>query len=197
MKTFIMRNLKARTTPDFNLNNLAEAGRLDIVVSSIANALFVSNNIRKDTEIHICLDGPDDPPKIVSFFGSELNLSESTEKSIAEALKSALQKGRGLKLNEEVKVQAGIIVSKKSFEALVKEKAKTSQLIYLHQEGKDIREAEVKENVTFVFGDYIGLPKKTELLLDKLGAERISIGPEMLFASHCVVIVNNELDRRE
>ena len=88
----------------------------------------------------------------------------------------------------------GIKVSKKSFEALVKEKSKTSQLIYLNNKGQDIRTFNFQENTTFVFGYYIGMPRKTEKLLDRLSAKKINLSPKMLFASHCIIIVHNELD---
>ena len=91
----------------------------------------------------------------------------------------------------------GLSIEKKSFEALVKEKLKEGkQVVYLHQEGKDIREAVLKEDIVVVFGDYIGMPRATEGLLDRLGAERVSLGPKMLFAAHCIIVVHNELDRR-
>ncbi|HCD5132662.1 TPA: tRNA (pseudouridine(54)-N(1))-methyltransferase TrmY, partial [Vibrio parahaemolyticus] len=31
----------------------------------------------------------------------------------------------------------------------------------------------------------------------RLGTEKISLGPKMLFASQCVVLIHNELDIRE
>ena len=37
--------------------------------------------------------------------------------------------------------------------------------------------------------------KKTDKFLLRLGAEPISVGPKMLFASQCITLVHNELDR--
>ena len=195
MREFILRARKAKTT-EFDINNLPEAGRMEIVCACISNSLWVSNALRTDTIVHVVLEGPDDAPKIISFFGDRLKGMDYHERGIAEFILTALKKGKGLKLNEERDVSPGITISKKSFEALVKEKSKSSQLIYLHKKGTDIRNAEFKENVTFVFGDYIGMPHKTESLLDRLGAEKITLGPVMLFASHCIIVAHNELDRR-
>ena len=112
-------------------------------------------------------------------------------------INQALKQSTNLKLSEEINLKNGIKISKKSFEALVKEKSNTSQRIYLNHKGQDIRNFEFQENITFVFGDYIGMPKKTEKLLDRLDASKMSLGPKMLFASHCIVIVHNELDRMQ
>lgn len=196
MREFILRALKGKTT-EFDINKLPAEGRMDLVCRCISNALFVSNDMRRDTIIHVVLDGASDPPKTVSFFGSDLKGMQFDEKNIAEHINEALKKGKGLKLNEEKDLGNGIKISKKSFEQLVKEKfTEGKQLFYLHEKGKDIRDVKFEKDVVFVFGDYIGMPRKTEGLLERYKAERVSLGPVMLFASHCIVIVNNELDRK-
>lgn len=196
MREFILRALKGRTT-EFDVEKLPASGRMDLVCRCISSALFISNDLRCDTIIHVVLDGPNDPPKTISFFGSDLKGMEFDEKNIAEHINDALKKGKNLKLNEEKDLGNGIKISKKGFEVLIKEKFNEGkQLFYLHDKGKDIRDAKFKKNVVFVFGDFIGMPRKTEGLLDRYKTERVSLGPKMLFASHCIVVVNNELDRK-
>lgn len=197
MREFILLAHKAKTGPDFDIDNLPNEGRLDLVCRTVSNAIWVSNEIRRDTVVHVVLNGPPCPPKIVSFDGSALKGAEPDERTLAKLIKNALKEGLKLSLDEEKEVSPGIKVSKKSFEALAKEKSRSSQLLYLERGGEDIREFGFKENVTFVLGDYIGLPKKTERLLDRLGAKNIKIGPVTLFASHCPIIAHNELDRRQ
>lgn len=190
MREFILRALKGKTL-DLNLDDLTE-GRMDLVCRCISNALFVSNDVRRDVVFHVVLEGSGDPPRTVSFFGDSIKHLGLDEKSIAVILKNALNVGKGLKLNEVKDVQEGVKVSKKSFEALFREK---KNVYYLHNEGKDIRDMEFPSDICFVFGDYIGMPRKTEGLLDRTGAKRVSLGEQMYFASHCVTIVNYELDR--
>ena len=192
MRTFILRALKAKTDWSFDLDSLPKEGRLDLVCRFISNCLFISNNLRKDTIVKVCLDGPSLQPKLIIFNGETLKGIEPDERNIANHIKNALKKARNLKLNEFINLNNGIIVKKQSFEALVKEE---KNLIYLHKKGLDIRKFKFEEDNTFVFGDYIGMPRKTEKLLDRLNAKRISLGPIMLFASHCPVIIHNELDR--
>lgn len=196
MREFILLALKAKTSPEFSLENLPEAGRMDLVCRVVSNSLWISNDIRRDSAVHIAMSGPKAPPKIISFYGKSLKGLEPDERTIAKSIKLALKEGLKLKLNEEKGVSPGIKVSKKAFETLVKEKAGTNRLIYLHPKGEDLRNFDFKENMVFVFGDHLGLPRKTEKLLDRLGAQKIKLGPKMLFASHCSVIVHNELDRR-
>ena len=196
MREFVLLASKARTSPDFNLNNLPEAGRLDLVCRTISNSLFISNHMRQDTIIHIVLNGPKYPPKIISFNGDCLKNFEPDERAIASFINLALKKGTNLGLNKEIDVSPGIKISKKAFENLIKEKSETSQLIYLHPKGEDLRKFSFKEDICFIFGDYLGIPKKTERFLDRFNAKKIKLSPITLFTSHCPILVHNELDRR-
>ncbi|MFT6909916.1 MAG: tRNA (pseudouridine54-N1)-methyltransferase [Oleiphilaceae bacterium] len=40
------------------------------------------------------------------------------------------------------------------------------------------------------------MPKKSFNSLKRLGTQHINLGPKMLFASQCVVLIHNELDMR-
>ncbi|MFH8132181.1 MAG: tRNA (pseudouridine(54)-N(1))-methyltransferase TrmY, partial [Candidatus Aenigmatarchaeota archaeon] len=185
------------TTPDFNLNDLAgSAGRMDLVCRCISSALWISNDLRRDARIFVVLEGPPVPPKMLVFEGSSLKGVNPDERNIASHIKKALRLGLNLKLNEEIEVSPGIKVAKKSFETLIKEKIKETQVLYLHPKGKDIKEVEAKEKVAFVLGDHVGIARKTEKLMERLGIEKVSLGKTIYLASHAIVIVNYELDRR-
>lgn len=192
MREFILLASKARTTPDFD--NLVKAGRMDLVCRFISNCLCYSNGIRKDTNVYVVLNGPKNPPRIIIFLGAKIERLEPDEFSLSERIKVLLRKGSMLKLNEESNVFPGISIMKKSFEKLVEEKSKKKQLIYLDKKGEDIRNFSFNEDVIFIIGDAIGLPLKTERLVERLGAKKIRLSNLELFASHCPVIINYELD---
>ena len=66
----------------------------------------------------------------------------------------------------------------------------------MQKRGTDIRDVEFPADAAFVFSDHLGMPKKADRFLARLGAEPLSVGPKMLFASQCIALVHNELDRR-
>jgi tRNA (pseudouridine54-N1)-methyltransferase len=201
-REFILLALKAPTTPDFDLNNMPKEGRIDLVCRTISNSLYVSMAMRKDTIIHVCLNGAptEQSPKTITFQGEFLEGMEWDERSVAKFLQKALTLGLSLKLGEEKQVQPGLKISKKAFETLIREKSEqeNKQLIYLNEKGADIREFifEKEKDVVFILGDFLGIPKNTEKLMKRLEFEKASLGPVMLLASHCPILVHNELDRR-
>jgi tRNA (pseudouridine54-N1)-methyltransferase len=77
-------------------------------------------------------------------------------------------------------------------------------IYYLREDGFDVRDLDLKrdsnaavEEAVFVLGDHIGVSQDDESLLEDLSSKVISVGPISLHADHCIVLINNELDRRE
>ncbi|MBD3645859.1 MAG: tRNA (pseudouridine(54)-N(1))-methyltransferase TrmY, partial [Pseudomonadales bacterium] len=66
----------------------------------------------------------------------------------------------------------------------------------LDRKGTDLREQEPGPNPVFLLTDHIPMPKKTFKSLDRRGVAKVSVGPVMLHASQCLVLIHNELDRR-
>lgn len=197
MREFILRARKAPTAPTFSLDALPDAGHLEIVAACIANALFTSNHLREDTAISVVLEGGPDPPRTLRIDGGSLgSLDGFDERSIASMILRALDVGCGLALHESRDVDGGITIAKRAFEHLVRD-LPSDRLFYLSRRGRDIRGLDLPADPVFVLSDHIALPKKSAKHLDRLGATPVSLGPRTLFASHCVVLVHNELDRRD
>ena len=170
---------------------------MEIVAHCVANALFYSKQIRSRTVIHIVLDGPGDPPKTLRFESETLGTLEgSDERGICSVIKTLLGEGQGLSLGQEKEVDHGLFVSKKGFEPLVKEKCACSVPYLLKPDGTDIRTISFDAHPIFVFSDHLAMPKKSDKYLQRLGLQSMSVGPKTLFASQCIVLVHNELDRQ-
>ena len=198
MRDFILRARKGPSTPDFPSDDLPGAGHLEIVCHCIANALFYSLQLRDDVRVHIALDGPAAPPKVVRIDSEGLgSLDGFDERALTAVLSRALADGRGLDLDEEVQSRPGVFVAKRSFESLVRQQSESGDVYVLQKRGTDVREVEFSERSTFVFSDHLSMPKKSDKFLLRLGARALSVGPKMLFASQCITLVHDELDRQK
>ncbi len=107
----------------------------------------------------------------------------------------ALDVSRGMAKDEMRVVDAGVDVRTTSFERLVQELAQDHQLFLMDPKGTPIGEQVFADNPCFLLTDHIPMPKKTIPGLERLGAKKIALGPKMLFASQCVVLIHYELDR--
>jgi tRNA (pseudouridine54-N1)-methyltransferase len=202
MREFVYFSQSARTSGNFNVNELMKAGRMDIVIHVVISAFFLSHNVREDTKLHLVFYGQPTPPRHIEIsISKEKGIEKAqgaekidiSKKDVGNLIKKILYK---YKPGKRTEVFDGCFIEKKSFFDVVKELQKEGKEIYLlDKEGEDIRKAGIKKNCVFVLGDHNGLPKK-ELKRLKAIAKPVSIGNKMYFASHVVSIVNNELDRR-
>ncbi|MFZ2410081.1 MAG: tRNA (pseudouridine(54)-N(1))-methyltransferase TrmY, partial [Candidatus Methanoperedens sp.] len=70
------------------------------------------------------------------------------------------------------------------------------KIIYLREDGEDVRGKNFEEPL-FVLGDHEGLTGDEEELIKKYEHEIVSVGPLSVHADHCIILLNNEMDRLE
>lgn len=193
MRRFMIVGHKAATTGDFKLDDMAGgAGRLDILLRCINSSFFLSHKLRRDVEVYLVLQGPPHPPRMVRLVGNELKYLNPDERSTGALVRNALlQTGEG-----EMRSSPGIYVSNRSFSDVIDELAKISEIIYLKEDGNDVREKQFTGDVTFVLSDHTDLTSEEESQLLSHTPGVICLGPISYHADHCIIIMNNELDRR-
>ena len=191
MRHFIYFSRHGATSGKALSGDLMKAGRMDIAIHSFIQAVYLSNDFRKDVVFHFVLYGMPDPPKHI-----EIQIKEDSvisKKDVAGLIKKILYKSKG---NKRIEVFPGCFVEKKSFLKVIEELERQEKTIFiLDKKGEDIREIEIPNNSVFVLGDHDGLPPK-ELRRLKKTAKIVNVGPKMYFASQVVAVLNNELDRR-
>jgi tRNA (pseudouridine54-N1)-methyltransferase len=185
-RAFILKASEGRTAPDFSLKSLAGTpGRMDLIARCIIAAFETPRGIRKNTALEIVLEGMPNPPLSITIDGSELTGLPSGEVEVAAIIHDALS---GKHVN-------GIRTRRKAFAESVRVYADEGfTLYYLHEEGKDSHQTRFAEKPAFILGDHKGLDPASERVLDALGADRISLGSPSYLASHCITMVNCELD---
>jgi tRNA (pseudouridine54-N1)-methyltransferase len=193
MRRFIIIGHKAATAADFKLDDLAGgAGRLDVLLRCINSSFFLSHDLRKDVEVLLILQGPPGPARTVRLVGSELRYLNPDERSTGALIRNALMR----ETESEERSTPGIYVSRRTFQDVLALLGPDTELIYLKEDGVDIRCAELPGDVTFVLSDHVDLTVDEEALLLRYKPKVLKLGPISYHADHCISIVNNELDRR-
>jgi len=193
MRHFIYFSRHGATSGKALSGDLMKAGRMDIAIHSFIQAVYLSNDFRKDVVFHFVLYGMPDPPKHIEI--RVIDESVISKKDVAGLIKKILYK---YKEGEKREVFPGCFVEKKSFLKVIEElEGQGKSIFILDKKGEDIRKIETKElkDAVFVLGDQEGLPFK-ELRRLKKTANVVNIGPKMYFASQVVAVLNNELDYR-
>ncbi len=200
MREFIYYSKNAVTSGNLIKDDLMKAGRIDIACNIVIMSFFVSHHMRNDVKLHLIFDGAPDCPKHIEMFPGKPELEgikdkiDISKKDIAGLFKRILYK---YKKGQRTEVAPGYWVEKKSFAKLVEELDNQGKTIYiLDKRGDDIRDLPLTGEEVFILGDQDGIPKTELKKIKHLNIKKVSVGPNMLFASQTMTILQNELDRK-
>ncbi|CDT87162.1 Conserved hypothetical protein [Vibrio diabolicus] len=198
MRSFVLRARAAPTTSKALLEGVGNEAHTEILAHTMMNTMFVAQSHREDVVVHLVLESTKDYSRTITIRSNDItNIGGFHESTLIDAVARALDASVGMGKEQLREVEPGITVRTVSFERLVQELAEDHQLYMLDKKGEFVRDTEIGENPCFLLTDHIPMPKKSFNSLKRLGTEKISLGPKMLFASQCVVLIHNELDIRE
>lgn len=163
---------------------------MDILLNAANAALLLAHDIRRDVEVGLLLLGPPTPPRFVRLQGFRLKSYQPDIRSNAALVRRALEGGSRI----ERESTPGVFGSIASFEEALDRLGPT--FVYLKEGGKDIRQAVLPADATFVLSDNQDLAPEEERALQDRGAIVVGVGPSVLHTDHAIAIVHNELDRR-
>ena len=195
MRTFVLR---ARAAPTDSQRLLAEVGgdaHAEVLAHTLMNAIFVAQSHRADVVVHLVLESTRDYSRAIRFEANAMrDIGGFHEAALLAKVATALDASRGMGKDESRAVEPGITVRTTAFERLVQELAADHALFVMDPKGTPIRQQAFNGNPCFLLTDHIPMPKKVWPSLERLGAKKISLGPTMLFASQCVVLIHHALD---
>ncbi len=197
MRSFVLRARAAPTSSEALLAGVGHDAHTEIIAHTMMNTLFVAQSHREAVTLHIVLESTKDYSRTVTIHSDDMaHMGGFHEATLLAVIARALDTSIGMGKEETRQVDSGITVRTISFEKLVQELASDHQLYMMDKKGTFIRDADIADNPCFLLTDHIPMPKKTFNSLKRLDTEKISLGPKMLFASQCVVLIHNELDLR-
>jgi tRNA (pseudouridine54-N1)-methyltransferase len=187
MTAFAVIGHLARSDGAFSLNDLpGSGGRMDILCRCLNASLFLSHDMRRDTDCYLVLCGAPVPPKTVRFSGNLVRSLSPDERSAGALIKKALDIPVGSEFRDAA---PGVSVRKGGLAQLLSEHA----FAVLDEKGIDMRTAGTPPDA-FLLSDHLNFTDDEELLVKQ--CPRYSVGPACIHADHAITIVHNELDRR-
>jgi tRNA (pseudouridine54-N1)-methyltransferase len=187
MTSFAIIGHLARADGEFSLNDLpGSGGRMDVLCRCVNASLFLSHDLRRDTECYLILCGGSAAPKTIRFSGNTVRSLSPDERSAGALVKKALNLPVGSEFRDAA---PGVSVRKGGLERLIAD----DSFAVLDEKGSDIRSAESLPT-SFILSDHLNFTEEEESLLQQY--PHYSVGPSCLHADHTITVLNNELDRR-
>ena len=175
---------RAHTVADWKLDDLCGgAGRLDVLVRCVTTALWKSHGIRRDTNIWLILNGPQNPPVTVHFNGEKIRYLNPDERSTAALVRNGLIKFKNE--TEPMETSPGITMERIGLDKVLK---KMPNPVLFSENGEDV----MNDANTFVLGDDKDPSEEEMEILNDL--PKISLGKESLLSSACITLIHHHLD---
>lgn len=164
---------------------------MDILLNAANAALLLAHDLRRDTDVGLLLLGPPNPPRFVRLQGFRLKNYQPDIRSNAALVRRALESTSRI----ERETSPGVFASQATFEEALDRFGPA--FVYPKEGGKDIRQATLPADATFVLSDNQDLTAAEERSLTDRGALVVGLGPLALHTDHAIALVQNELDRRQ
>ena len=198
VRVFVLRARAAPTESRDLLNAIGKEAHTEILAHTLMNAIFVAQSHRSEVTVHLVLESTKDFSRTITFASNDMrDIGGFHEQALLGKVARALDVSRGMGKEESRSVESGITVRTISFERLIVELAERHPLFIMEKKGASIRSVPITGDPCFILTDHLPMPKNTFHTLDRLRAEKVSLGSRMLFASQCVVLIHGELDYRE
>ena len=196
MRTFVLRARAAPTDSQKLWESVGKDAHTEILAHTLMNAIFIAQSHRPDVVVYLVLESTRDFSRTIRFDINAMHeIGGFDERSLLAKVAKALDASRGMGKEETRPVESGVGVQTLSFEKLVQGLAEDHQLFLMDRKGTPIGEQTFADNPCFLLTDHIPMPKKTIPGLERMGAKRITLGPTMLFASQCVLLIHHALDQ--
>ena len=197
MRTFVLRARAAPTDSQALIEGVGQAAHTEILAHTLMNAIFVAQSHRPDVVVYLVLESTRDYSRSIRFESNGMrDIGGFDERTLLARIARALDVSRGMGKEETRPVAPGITVQTLSFERLVQQLAGDHQLFLMDRKGAPIHDQAFEGRPCFLLTDHIPMPKKAIPGLERMGARKVSLGPTMLFASQCVVLIHHALDQR-
>lgn len=190
MRQILVNGHDVPTSPEFSLDALPEAGRLDLLARCVTASLLLSHGIRENVRTWLVLADT----FTIRFEGSELRQLHPDERSTAAHIKNALKERDEAIGHMEVEVSPGIYLSRLGFDETLEKASQDGTLLELHPDGTPLADTQPPSDPLVVLSDHQNLPAEHAETLAQLRDEQLALGPEILHADHAIAVTHNWLD---
>jgi tRNA (pseudouridine54-N1)-methyltransferase len=192
MREFIVVSHEAPTTPDFSLDDLPGAGRMDLLARCVTASMLSSHGIRENVQLSLVLGDQ----FTIRFDSSTIRGLHPDERSTAARIRQALEERDEAIGHIPVEVTPGVTLYRMGLAATLDALPSDNHIFQLASDGTPAATLEPPEEPVFVLSDHRPFDPDESKLLESVRDAQLSIGPVELHADHAITVAHNWLDTR-
>jgi tRNA pseudouridine-54 N-methylase len=170
--------------PNFNINNLAGEGRMDLLCRTFTNVFFLANDFRNNANLYAFFQKES---ILIKFIGSRIKKVLPDERSIAGYLKKVFRI-----IMENSSKSTEFEWEYLSLEDIPR---KYDHGFLLDDKGVFIDQVKFQKDyeIFFFLGDHLGLNENEKAFLSNF--QCISLGNTVLLGSQCITVIYHYIDK--
>ncbi len=190
MRQFVVVGHDAPTTPDFSLDDLPGAGRLDLLARCVTSSLLRSHGIRESARVHLVLDDE----FTVTVDGGTIQGLHPDERSTAALVRAALEQRAEAVGRMAVETSPGISLMRVGLAGTLDAVTANGTACLLQETGTPAAALAPPADPVFVLSDHHDFTDEDHAVLEDAADERVALGPEPLHADQAITVAHNWLD---
>lgn len=190
MREFVVIGHQAPVEPGVPLDDLAGAGRLDLLCRAVNAALFTSHGIRSDVRVHLVHQDR----VTISFAAGPLRNARPDERSLAGLVNAALEGREEAVGHQPASAAPGVTVRTHGLAPTLDAVVEDGPVIALHEEGDPVSEVQIPADPVFVLSDHEPFSQADARVLADHGVERIRLSPRVVHTDHAITLAHHWLD---
>jgi tRNA (pseudouridine54-N1)-methyltransferase len=190
MRQFVVVGHDAPTAPEFSLDDLPGAGRLDALCRCVTAAFLLSHDIREDVRLSLVLADE----YTLRFEGRDLRQLHPDERSTAALVRTALEQREEAIGHVPVETSPGVSLVRRGFEGTLEDAGGEGAVVRLVADGRPAVDSDPPADPVFVLSDHREFTGRERDLLADAEAERISLSPRRLHGDQAITVAHNWLD---
>jgi tRNA (pseudouridine54-N1)-methyltransferase len=190
MRQFVVVGHDAPTTPDFSLDDLPGAGRLDLLARCVTSSLLQSHGIRESARIHLVLADE----FRVTVDGRTIRGLHPDERSTAAQIRAALEQRTEAVGRMAVETSPGISLTRVGLAGTLDAVATEGTVCLLQETGTPAADLAPPADPVCLLSDHHDFTDGDRAVLKGFVDERVALGPEPLHADQAITVAHNWLD---
>jgi len=190
MRQFVVVGASWPTTPDFSLDDLPGAGRLDLLARCVTSSLLQSHGIRESVRTHLILDDE----FTVTVDGRTIRGLHPDERSTAARIRAALEQRTEAVGRMAVETSPGISLTRVGLAGTLDAVATEGTVCLLRETGTPAVECTPPPEPVFLLSDHRDFTDRDRAVFEDFVDEHIALGPVSLHADQAITVAHNWLD---
>jgi tRNA (pseudouridine54-N1)-methyltransferase len=191
VRQFVVVGHDAPTTPDFSLDDLPGAGRLDVLCRCVTAALLRSHGVREDARVHLVLGDA----YAVRIDGATVRSLSPDERSTAALVRTALEARDEAVGHVPADAAPGIELHRGGLErTLERAVADAGTVVRLHEAGRPVIETDPPTDPLYVLSDHRDLTDDEAATVGAAADATVRLGPEPIHADHAITVAHSYHD---